>query len=99
MTKTDTKSIFLGYLHVLGIPEVLAELGPQEQHLAGESIMGCLHKIAEYLEEQGDRDSLRLLELINHREELNGRLPFGDHSLYTATQECAWAVWTYFKGL
>jgi hypothetical protein len=95
----EDKSIFIGYLYVLGIPEVLSKLSPQEQDLARKSIMGCLHKIVEYLKEQGDRDSLRLLELINHREKLNGVLPFADHSLYTATQECAGAVWTYFKGL
>ena len=94
----EIKPVFLGYLHVLGVEEVLSKLTTHERTIGSKSVLGCFHAIENYLLEEGDADSLELVELIRHREKVNGdtRKEIQDE-LQEVTNKCALSVWNYYK--
>ncbi len=93
----NLKEAVLGYMTVLGVREFQDQLLPEEHKIGAQKIMGCLHAIEDRLYEQGDQASLSLVNTIQEREKINGRIhDVNDSRLVESTRNCAQRVFDYY---
>ncbi len=97
MAKIRIKEAVLGYITVLNVDECQKQLSPKEREIGAINIPGCLIAIVDMLYEQGDPTSLSLINTIQTRERINGRIHnINDRELIEITRDCAKRVFNYY---
>jgi hypothetical protein len=91
------KEAVLAYMTVLNVPQIQHKLSREEITIGTQNIAGCLFAIEDRLYEQGDTSSLSLVNIIQERERINGRIyDVNDSKLIESTRNCAEKLFDYY---
>lgn len=88
---TAAESDILAYLMVLNHQPTLQKLSPTERQVGTNNIMGCLHRVEDFLIQ---KDWRSIVSMLKNREKLNGRYPVTNTALIQATAELSETLYT-----